>query len=303
MNTTSIDQVIEQEFPEEVTPDSMSSMVLPQQGLNLSPNLIHAVPHIVVSGESGVGKTHLSRTAEDGFCLDIEGGSGSEFDEDHKISYNPGDPELAIKVMRDVQILRNCKHDGNFLITPKGVRIKYLVVDTMDILMRNAQEQYANRGKTVGWGDQAKAAGLSQGLNAGNYNAIKMELQDWGAINTLMAPLVNAIFSIGIPVVWITHEGGQKAQYHMNTGKMKKPGDLRIGVSGQTGDLIQNLVHAVVFVMFDPFKGRRVILTKTQLYDDRRVFSKDRHNIFPYPQMDYEYDTKFLDIYFSYFNW
>jgi len=119
----------------------------------------------------------------------------------------------------------------------------------------------------------------------------------------LINPLINAIFSIGIPIVWVTHEGGQKAQYHMNTGKLKKPGDLKLGVGGGTGELIQNLVGGVIFIMFDPFKGQRVILTKTQMYDDRRVFAKDRHNIFPKAIMDYPYTSQFLDSYFSYFTW
>ena len=292
----------ESQFADEVTPTSMSGAVMEQVGTPM-PNLIRAIPHIVVSGESGVGKTHFTRTANDGFCLDIEDGAGSEFDDDHKVSFNPGDPELAIKVMRDVVKMKSYKRDGQYLITPKGIRVRYLVVDTMDILMKNAVEQYTSRGKTVGYGDNARSAGQVQGLAAGNYNATRMELQDWGAINSLMGPLVTAILSIGIPVVFVTHEGGQKAQYHLNTGKMRKPGDLRMGVSGQTGDLIQNLVHAVVFIMFDPFKGKRVVLTKAQLYDDRRVYSKDRHNIFPVAQMDYEYDSQFLETYFSYFCW
>lgn len=293
----------ENEFPDEVTPVSMSGAVMEQQGAALSSKKIHAVPHLVISGESGVGKTHFTRTAKDGFCFDIEDGAGSEFDEDHKFSYNPGDPELAVKIMRDVQKLRLCKRDGQYLITPKGIRVRYLVIDTMDVLMKNTVEQYVSRSKTVGWGDNAKAAGVVNGLSAGNFNVTKMELQDWGSLNTLMGPLVNAIFGIGLPVVWVTHEGGQKAQFHMNTGKLKKPGELRIGISGQTGDLIQNLVHAVVFIMFDPFKGKRVILTKAQLYDDRRVYAKDRHNIFPLPQMDYDYNSQFIDTYFSYFTW
>jgi len=286
------------DFPEEVTPTSMSGAVMEQQSnIQLTPNLIRAIPHIVVSGESGVGKTHFTKSADDGFCLDIEDGAGSEFDAMHKITYNPGDPELAIKIMRDVNILKACKKDGQHIIAPNGTRVKYLVVDTMDILMKNAVEQYSARGKTVGYGNAAQTAGQVQGLAAGNYNAIKMELQDWGSINSLMGPLVNAILSIGIPVVFVTHEGGQKAQYHMNTGKLKKPGDLRIGV------IIQSLVHAVVFIMFDPFKGKRVILTKAQMYDDRRVYAKDRHNIFPLPQLDYAYGSRFLDTFFSYFTW
>jgi hypothetical protein len=301
IDTTPV-QSLEEQFPTEFTPETMSSAPMEQQGIALSPNLIHAVPHIVVSGESGVGKTHFARTSQDGFILDIEDGSGTEFDPDHKISYNPGDPELAIKVMRDVQALKKSPRDGQCLISPNGIRVRYLVVDTMDILVKNAQEQYTNR-KTVGYGDSAKSAGTINGLAAGNYTATRMELQDWGAINTLMSPLVNAIFSVGVPVVWITHEGGQRAQYHLNTGKLKKPGDLRIGVSGQTGELIQNLVNAVVFIMFDPFKGKRVILSKAQLYDDRRVYAKDRHNIFPNAQMDYPYGSQFLDTYFSYFSW
>ena len=291
-----------EDFADEVTPLSMSGIVMEQVSAPMT-NLIRAIPHIVVSGESGVGKTHFTRTAADGFCLDIEGGAGSEFDDNHKIQYNPGDPELAIKIMRDVVKLKTCKRDGQYLLMPSGVRVKYLVVDTMDIMMKTVVEQYSSRGKTIGYGDNTKAAGMVQGLAAGNYTPIKMELQDWGSINTLMAPLVTAILSIGIPVVFVTHEGGQKAQYHLNTGKLKKPGDLRLGVNGQTGELIQNLVHAVVFIMFDPFKGKRVILTKAQLYDDRRVYAKDRHNIFPVAQMDYDYGSKFLETFFSYFTW
>jgi hypothetical protein len=307
MVTTTIDttpvQTLEEQFPTEVTPLSMSSVPMEQQGMALSPNLIHTIPNIVVCGESGVGKTHFSRTAADGFCLDIENGSGTEFDIDHKIVYNPGDPELAIKVMRDVQTLKKCKKEGQYLIAPNGIRIRYIVVDTMDILVKNAQEQFANRSKMVGYGDNARASGSVNGLLAGNYTATKLEIQDYGAINSLINPLINAIFSIGVPIIWITHEGGQKAQYHANTGKLKKPGDLRIGVGGQPGELIQNLVSGVVFVMFDPFKGKRVVLTKAQMYDDRRVFAKDRHNIFPGAQMDYGYGSQFLESFFSFFTW
>ena len=304
-NTTDVitEQTLEMQFPEEVTPQSMSGVVMEQQGIQLSPNQIRSTPHIVVCGESGVGKTHFTRTANDGFCLDIEDGTGIEFDADHKLSYNPGDPDLAFKMIRDINALRACKRDGQYLVTQKGIRVRYLVVDTADVLVKNAQEQYAARGKMVGYGDQARAAGLVQGLAAGNFNATKLELQDYGAINTLISPLISAIFSIGIPVVWVTHEGGQDAQYHMNTGKLKKPGDLRIGVGGKIGEQIQNLVSAVIFIMFDPFKGKRVILTKAQMYDDRRVYAKDRYNIFPFAQTDYEYNSRFLETYFSYFNW
>jgi len=56
--------------------------------------------------------------------LDIEDGTGTEFDADHKITYNPGDPELAIKVMRDVQALKKFKRDGQYIITPKGIRVR-----------------------------------------------------------------------------------------------------------------------------------------------------------------------------------
>ncbi|NTV47532.1 MAG: hypothetical protein HGB11_13665 [Chlorobiales bacterium] len=119
----------ESQFADEVTPTSMSGAVMEQVGTPM-PNLIRAIPHIVVSGESGVGKTHFTRTANDGFCLDIEDGAGSEFDDDHKFSYNPGDPELAIKIMRDVVKMKSYKRDGQYLITPKGIRIRYLVVDT-----------------------------------------------------------------------------------------------------------------------------------------------------------------------------
>ena len=73
---------------------------------------IRALPRIVISGESGVGKTHLTNSAKDGFCFDIEDGAGSEFDIDHKFTYNPGDPELAVKIMRDVQKLRAYKRGG-----------------------------------------------------------------------------------------------------------------------------------------------------------------------------------------------
>ena len=303
INDTTPELTIEEQFPTEVTPLTMSTTPMEQQGMVVTPNLIRAIPHIIVVGESGVGKTHFSKTARDGFVLDIEDGTGTEFDADHKITYNPGDPELAIKVMRDVQALKKFKRDGQYILTPKGIRIRYLVVDTMDILVKNAQEQFASRSKQVGYGDSAKAAGQVNGLLVGNYNSTKLEIQDYGAINTLINPLINAIFSIGIPVVWVTHEGGQKAQYHMNTGKLKKPGDLRLGVGGGSGDLIQNLVGAAVFIMYDPFKGKRVILTKTQMYDDRRVFAKDRHNIFPQAIMDYPYTSQFLESYFSYFSW
>ena len=79
----------------------MSTTRIEQQGMVVTPNLIRAIPHIIVVGESGVGKTHFSKTARGGFVLDIENGTGTEFDADHKITYNPGDPELAVRVMRD----------------------------------------------------------------------------------------------------------------------------------------------------------------------------------------------------------
>ena len=59
-----------------------------QQGMVVTPNLIRAIPHITVVGESGVGKTYFSKTARDEFLLDIEDGTGTEFDADQKLTNN-----------------------------------------------------------------------------------------------------------------------------------------------------------------------------------------------------------------------
>jgi hypothetical protein len=90
INDTTPELTIEEQFPTEVTPETMSTTPMEQQGMVVTPNLIRAIPHIIVVGESGVGKTHFSKTARDGFVLDIEDGTGTEFDADHKITYNPG---------------------------------------------------------------------------------------------------------------------------------------------------------------------------------------------------------------------
>lgn len=288
-----------EEIQDPPTPTSLTTAEIDQpQQVYAENTSFSSVPHIVICGESGVGKTHLAASSPDGLCLDIEDGAGSEFDNDHRIVYNPGDPDLALKILKNVEGIKKYKRDGEYIVSPNGIRFHHIVVDTLDILFKNATEQYIGRAKMNG----NQLASIQNGLKAGNFNAIRMELKDYGAVNTLVSPLINKILSIGIPVVWITHEGGQKAQYYPNGG-LQKMGELRLGVGGQIGEMVQNLGHATIFVMYDPFKNQRVILTKPQVYDDRRVYAKDRHSIFPKGVLPYERETTFLESFFSYFTW
>ena len=59
INDTTPELTIEEQFPTEVTPETMSTTPMEQQGMVVTPNLIRAIPHIIVVGESGVGKTHF----------------------------------------------------------------------------------------------------------------------------------------------------------------------------------------------------------------------------------------------------
>lgn len=237
---------------------------------------IGGAPWIMVLGAKGVGKTRLTSTMPELYCLDTEPpGAASAYPDDHRKAFQFNSDMYGTVEATVENLLKNTVKEGR-VRKGKDIEISGVTMDTFDTLQKVLVTKYLEQKRKPNY------------IKAGEIWAPKMEQNDWGTILKYQAPLIFKLKELEIPVVWVCHSKISDPLYQGwgDQATLRKRGRMDMDVSGSIQNWIENLCDYILHIVIND-DGSRAVITQPSVWQDSDVKAADRHNLFKNKDRDW----------------
>lgn len=219
------------------------------------PEIFVSKPLIGIVGGPGIGKTRLSATAPDGFCLDIEDGAASAFPPNRVQKFEVNE-NILVQLNDHLTAFKSLPYDKETRTLDKqGLPVKYVTVDSLDAIQQIH-----------------KYMKLKNEFSAYDARAA------WGKLLDAMVPTVYLMQSVPVPVVVISHVHSVEPVYKGEN--VRKYGWKGLAFQGQLEDQIMRWFSYVLHLTMGE-DGKRKCYTQPVIYQDYVLSAKDRNGLFP----------------------